>query len=371
MRASQISLTLSLSKGEAGIRVTVSSRAVTAAEGNVRPVPLGLRWKQSFAARPEDTAAAKGNTGVEVVSTVSLILMIEAACGRLLQPYFEADDATVGARVEVDHIGAAHVGRPVDVEARLEAIDGRRYSFAVDLEQDGRTVMTGRHVRVQVSLARFLGRAPAASDPGPEVEFWFDVHSPCCYLASHRIGCVVRGHGGRVRWRPVHLAKLIEAIDGRRPLEENAAFVAWYRQDIVDQAELLGLPFRQHPNYPLRPSRALRAALWAERQGAAEPFVQAVMRAYWAEARDISDVGVLATLAEAVGLPREAIIAATSDAEFKSALDANLAEAIRRGLFGVPTAVFDGKLYFGNDHLDLLDRRLGAWRAAQAKGAKP
>ncbi len=336
----------------------------------MRPVPLGLRWKRSFAARPEDTAAAKGNTGVEVVSTVSLILMIEAACGGLLQPYFEADDATVGARVEVDHVGPALLGRPIDVEARLEAVEGRRYSFAMNIEQDGRTVMTGRHVRVQVSLARFLGRAPSdAVGPIPEVEFWFDVHSPWCYLAAHRIGAIVRRHGGRVRWRPVHLAQLIEAIDGRRPLEENAAFLAWYRQDILDQAELLGLPFRQHPNYPLRPSRALRAALWAERQGAAEPFVQAVMRAYWAEDRDISDLGVLAALAEGVGLA--GVAAAAGDAEIKAALDANLAEAIGRGLFGVPTAVFDGRIYFGNDHLDLLDRRLGAWRAERTVKARP
>jgi 2-hydroxychromene-2-carboxylate isomerase len=339
--------------------------------GDVRPVPLGLSVRRSFTARPEDTAAAKGNARVEVVSTVSLILMIEEACGTLLQPYFEADDATVGARVAVDHMAPALIGRPIDVDARVASIEGRRYGFAVTIDQDERTVMAGEHVRFAVSLARFLGRTPGAAGPRPEVEFWFDVHSPWCYLASHRVGAIVRGHGGRVRWRPVHLANLSEAIGGRQPLKENAAFVRWYKQDILDQAALLGLPYRQHPNYPLRPSRALRAALWAEGQGAAEPFVQALMRAYWSDEQDISDIAVLARLAAGVGLDGTRVAAAVEDPALKSAIEANVREAIERGLFGVPTAIFRGKLYFGNDHLDLLDRHLGQWRTRQARETRP
>lgn len=334
----------------------------------MRPVPVGLVSRRAFDARPEDTAAAKGNKGVDVVSTVSLILMIEETCGGLLQPYYETDDATVGARVAVDHVGPAHIGRPIDVTARLDAVEGRRHRFAVTIEQDGRPVMTGEHARVAVSLARFLGRAAPTPAAGPEVEFWFDVHSPWCYLASHRIGGIVRDHGGRVRWRPVHLANLIEAIKGRQPLTENAAFVRWYRQDILDQAELLGLPYREHPAYPLRPSRALRAALWAADQGAAEPFVQALMRAYWAEARDIADVAVLAHLAEAVGLLGGRVATVVEDPAIKAAIEANGREAIERGLFGVPTALFGGKIFFGNDHLDLLDRHLGRWRVDHGQG---
>lgn len=350
-----------------------SSRALSPAvighEDEVRPVPPGLSTRRTFAARPEDTAAAVGNTGVEVVSSISLILMVEDACGTLLQPYFEADDATVGARVEVDHLAPAFVGRPIDVDAALETINGRRYGFTVAIDQDGRRVMAGRHTRVAVSLARFLGR-PAVTPAAPaEVEFFFDVHSPWCYLAAHRIGAIVRRHGGALRWRPLHLANLIDAIDGHRPLEENPAFVRWYKQDILDQAELLGLPYRPHPDYPLRPSRALRAALWADEQGAAEPFVQALMRAYWAEGQDISDVAVLARLASGVGL--EGVAEAVGDARIKAAIEANGREAIDRGLFGVPTAVFRGKLYFGTDHLDLLDRHMARWRASAGEDSRP
>jgi 2-hydroxychromene-2-carboxylate isomerase len=108
--------------------------------------------------------------------------------------------------------------------------------------------------------------------------------------------------------------------------------------------------------------------LWAADQGAAEPFVQALMRAYWAEAQDIADVAVLAHLAEGVGLPGGRVAAVIEDPAIKATIEANGREAIERGLFGVPTAVFDGKIFFGNDHLDLLDRHLGRWRVNHGQG---
>jgi len=324
----------------------------------VRPLPPQLSQRLAFVPRDEDTAAAKGNTGVAVVSTVSLILMIEEACGRLVGPYLEAGEATVGVRVAVDHLAPARVGRPVDVTASLAGVDGRRLAFAAELVQDGRRVMAGTHDRMAVDLARFLGSPSPAPAPGPAVEFWFDVHSPWCYLAAHRIGGIVRAHGGTVRWRPIHLANLIAAIGGRRPLEENPAFVAWYRQDLLDHAALQGLPLAYHPAYPLRPSRALRACFHAAELGAGEPFALAVLRAYWAEGRDISDVDVLSALAEGVGLEGQAAARATADPRLKDAIEANGREAVAKGLFGVPTAVLDGRLFFGNDRLDLLDRAL-------------
>jgi 2-hydroxychromene-2-carboxylate isomerase len=326
----------------------------------MRPVPSGLAARVPFPPGSGPTAAALGNAGVDVVATVSLILMVEEACYRLVLPYYEAGDATVGSRVAVDHLAPAYPDRPTDVAVALAEARGRRYRFAVAVEQDGRTVMAGEHERTLVRADRFgSGRAPA---PVPDVDFWFDVHSPWCYLASHRIGAIARAHGAAIRWRPVHLAKLSEAVGGRRPLEANANFVAWYKQDLVDQADLLGLSLKQHPDYPLRPSRALRACLHAAEQGAAEPFVQAVMRAYWAEERDISNPAVLQRLADGIGLGGRAIAEVVSDRRHKEALERNLAEAVAIGLFGVPTAVFRGKLFFGNDHLDLLDRHLGRWR---------
>lgn len=185
--------------------------------------------------------------------------------------------------------------------------------------------------------------------------FWFDVHSPWVYLASFRVGDLARKHGLRLRWRPLHLPRLLDEIGGVKPLEATPARVAWFRQDILDHAELLGVPLRYHPHYPLRNSRALRACLLADEQGRAEGFVRLVLKGYWADEADITDLDQLARWGAEAGLDPQAVKAAAASVDYKQRLDANTAEAMARGVFGVPTIDTGARLYFGNDRLDLLD----------------
>ena len=191
------------------------------------------------------------------------------------------------------------------------------------------------------------------------IEFWFDFHSPWAFLAATQIGALARRHGLGVDWRPFHLPRLNEAIGGRRPLEENAAFVRWYRQDLQDWATLYGETVRYRPDFPLRPARALRAALAAIEAGAGEAFILAVFRAYWSTNDDISDVAVLARIGVACGLDGAAVADAAQGERCKAMLDAATQQAIDGGLFGAPTMRWQGKLFFGNDRLALLDRFLG------------
>ena len=403
----------------------------------MRTVPHGIAVTKRFDPTPRDTAAAVGNAGVEAVATVAMILWIEATCGELMAPYLEPGEAGVGTRVAVDHTGPAFAGRPVAVHARVTGADGRKVTFAMRLEQDGREVMTGEHVRAIVDLARFLGgrdrgggsvpasvagaapdlpadrrtgrptpapvdspaeaastRAPvdsrtgAAADPSPvprdeptsdrpagtpsaspvspatprarpPVTFFFDVHSPWSYLASTLIGSLARRHRVPILWRPIHLANLMDRIGGMRPLDQNPARVAWYRQDLADRMAQHGLPYDPHPDYPLRPSRALRACVYAAERDCADAFVRTVMRGYWSEKRDISHLAVLQTMADEAGLGPRAVAEVVADERYKAAVVANTDDAIARGVFGVPSFILDGKLFFGSDRMDLLDAALG------------
>lgn len=331
----------------------------------------GLAGRFHFLPDVTDTASALGNTGVDAVSTPSLILFAEQACHNLIAPHFAAGEGSVGTRVAVDHVGAAFLGCEIDVEATLDSLEDHKARFSVVIDQAGKAVMRGSHERAIVDLARFgagLGRAAAAvrkaTHAGPvgadttSLEFWFDFNSPWCYLAAARLGRLAALRGLGVRWRPVHLANLIEAVDGRRPLESNPAFVAWYRQDLADCAELQGLTLKYHPRSPLRPSRALRAVLAADEEGCAAAFTLAVMRAYWSGEFDLEDLDALAELAHSEGLDPGFVARSSTEPVYKERLSDNLREAVEKGLFGLPTVVRDRKLYFGNDRLDLLERHL-------------
>jgi 2-hydroxychromene-2-carboxylate isomerase len=160
----------------------------------------------------------------------------------------------------------------------------------------------------------------------------------------------------------VHLPRLLQAVNGGPLPEMNPALKRWYLQDNADWAELLGLPLRQHPDFPLRPARALRVALQIatdpQTREHVEAFIQRVARGYWAEAANIEDFAVLAEFANEAGLDGARVVERSQDRAVKDALDANLDEAIAAGVFGVPTMALGEKLYFGNDRLELLELHL-------------
>lgn len=328
----------------------------------MKDVAVGTEHRITVLPTEGDLASSIGNPGVHVVSTPALIAYIETACQELVAPACEPDEATVGTVVNVKHLKAANSDASIECTARFVGRVKRRIRFQAEARQHGEIVMRGEHERAVVELRRFLQDKstpePIETTPSGSITFWFDVHSPWVYLAAHRIGDIARRRAITVRWRPLQLPKLVEAIGGRRPLEENAAFVRWYRQDLADWAALQGLPLRYHPDYPLRNARALRVCLYADQQGKAESFTKRLLSAYWSEAQDITDPAILGELAADVGLDNQAAQDATSDAGLKSQLETNTREAIERGVFGVPTVDVGDKLFFGNDRLELMERYL-------------
>ena len=240
----------------------------------MKPVSEQIRLTETFHPQAEHLASAIGNHGVDVVATTAIILFFETTSNNLVSPYFEQDDLTVGTHVNIDHLAPAYSNKPIIVTAVLGKVRGRKMEFDLTAKQGETIVMTGQHHRALSSRKKFSANFESASKHKKHIEFWFDFHSPWCYFASHRIGEIARQYNATLEWKPVHLANLSVAVDGRQPLQANRRFVDWYNQDQKDTAELLGLPFKPHKQYPKRPSRALRAAIYAADQELAEPFVK-------------------------------------------------------------------------------------------------
>jgi 2-hydroxychromene-2-carboxylate isomerase/predicted thioesterase len=332
----------------------------------MRPIPPGTNAQATFVPEVWHTAAAIGNVGVNAVSTPAVLGFLEHTALEAIRVFHEGDEVSVGVHAAIDHVGPAFPGKPVDCSARVIEINGRRVTFEVEATQNGAPVARGRYVRVVVSAQRFDAKESVPLGNGP-IEFFFDFHSPWSYLAATRLPAVAARHGREVRWIPIHVARLIGTINGRRPLDENAVFVRWYRQDLQDWAQRTGLEIRYHPAFPIRPARALRAAHRAIESGRGPAFVLRTMKAYWSEARNISDPVVLAEIAASVGLDAQTIRAATEDANCKAAVEEATSVAIAKGVFGVPSFSVDGKLFFGNDRIELLDEQLASTSRASAR----
>jgi 2-hydroxychromene-2-carboxylate isomerase len=103
----------------------------------------------------------------------------------------------------------------------------------------------------------------------------------------------------------------------------------------------------------------------AEKEGLLKPYVVAVMRAEWADGLDIGDAAVLSSVAESVGLDREAFARAVDDPELHTQLDRNWQEAQEKGALGVPTFVIGDQIFWGQDRLDFVGEHLRDLGAAR------
>jgi fluoroacetyl-CoA thioesterase len=124
----------------------------------MKPIPVGHTNTLEMVPEERHTASAVGNIGVNVVSTPSLIGFLEQTSHRAILPFVEEDEVSVGTRVEVDHLAAAFVGKPLVATARIAEVAGRRITFEVEARQGDRVVMKGRHGRAIVKRARLLAQ---------------------------------------------------------------------------------------------------------------------------------------------------------------------------------------------------------------------
>ena len=119
---------------------------------------VGQRLIHRVQPRPGDLASAIGNAGVDVVSTPAIIGYLETTAHLLLEPAYEAGEASVGTRVNVEHLAPAHIGSELVCHAELTACDNGKCDFAVAVLQNERLIMRGEHTRRVIDLQKFLAR---------------------------------------------------------------------------------------------------------------------------------------------------------------------------------------------------------------------
>lgn len=201
----------------------------------------------------------------------------------------------------------------------------------------------------------------------PEFEFFYDCSSPWTYFAFVRIQPLMAELKVPVRWRPVLVGGIFNAVNPEVYTARAAAFAdpeaprtRYYAKDIQDWAALCGVTIKVPAGHPVSSVKAMRGAFFAEEQGLIVPYSRAVFETYWsADNPDISSDDVLAQICNTAGVDLEGFFRAINNQQYKDLLRANTDEAIRRGAYGSPTMFINGTdMYFGNDRLPLVEYRL-------------
>lgn len=175
------------------------------------------------------------------------------------------------------------------------------------------------------------------------IEWYFDFVSPFAYLQNRLLDRF--RHKAEIVYRPVVFAGLLKAWGNVGPAEIPAKrkmtyrFCQWW-------ADANRIPFKLPPTHPFNPIRALRLALAYD----AEPrVVDRIFAAIWAEGREINDPAVWAEVLKSLDLDAAAVEARIGAQDVKDGLHKATDDAVKRGVFGVPTFIIDGEIFWGMD----------------------
>jgi 2-hydroxychromene-2-carboxylate isomerase len=131
-------------------------------------------------------------------------------------------------------------------------------------------------------------------------------------------------------------------------------------EEIEARANRYGLPLLSWPeNWPNNTLKAMRAAIWADSLGHGPRFAHAGFHRAFTEGADLSQLDVLVDLARALGLPADELPDAIEEPAVKDGLRRATTEAWEHGVTGVPSIEANGKVFFGDDSLELAAESAG------------
>jgi 2-hydroxychromene-2-carboxylate isomerase len=194
------------------------------------------------------------------------------------------------------------------------------------------------------------------------IEYYLSLNSPWSYMGGERLKRIAAAAGAEVEVLPMKLGEVFGKTGGVPLPQRPPARQAYRLVELQRWRDHLAIPIVLKPkHFPADEVLAAQAVITAGLTGAdALSFAIAIGKALWEEDRDIGDAAVLGEVAASVGIDLDRLRA---DPAFQGAADrhtANTERALERQVFGAPSYVYNGELFWGQDRLDFLERALRA-----------
>jgi carboxymethylenebutenolidase len=197
---------------------------------------------------------------------------------------------------------------------------------------------------------------------GRTVDYYFAPQSPWAYLGHQRLADLVQRTGAAVRVMPIDLGGKVFPISGGLPLGQRAPQRQAYRLvELQRFSQHLKVPLTLKPRYfPVGGDDAARLIIAADLALGAQAAMKiagAILAACWAQERNMADDKVLAELLGEQDLPGSLMEASRTQA-VQERYETYTQAAIDAGVFGAPSYVVDGEIFWGQDRLDFVERAL-------------
>ena len=189
-----------------------------------------------------------------------------------------------------------------------------------------------------------------------QIDYYMFPLSPFTYLAGDGLERVAEKHGATINYKPFQLMQVFAQTGGTPVPERHPSRQAYRIAEIERVAKKQGLTVNAKPAFfPTNPAPASFAIIAAQDAGGGDVggLCRSLLAAVWAEEKDVAEAEVIRAALEANGFdPNLADSGMLKGAEV---FERNTEEALQAQVFGAPSYVVDGQVFWGQDRLEYLD----------------
>jgi 2-hydroxychromene-2-carboxylate isomerase len=193
-----------------------------------------------------------------------------------------------------------------------------------------------------------------------DIVYYYSAHSAFAYLGSARVMKLCKMHGLTLVHRPIPLSPVVEA-QGSLPFRSRtqAHVDYFFGREIERWAEWRGVPvvkFRPtHHDADYALASGMILAL-GDQGPQVDAMAHALLEAHWRDDADLSDEDALAGLAARLGHDPVRLLDQARSGEVTDRYQQNGQDALAASVFGSPTYVLEGEVFYGQDRLEMLER---------------
>jgi 2-hydroxychromene-2-carboxylate isomerase len=197
------------------------------------------------------------------------------------------------------------------------------------------------------------------------IDYYFSLLSPWTYIGHGHFVDIARRFEATIVYKPVLLNEVFSETGGLPLAKRHPARQAYRTVELQRWREKRKLTFHLWPKHWPFDADLANSAVLAIVAAGGDPatFIQRVFSGVWEREENLGDAAVLADLLREADFDPQSIFASANSAGIRAAYERNRLEAVAIGVFGAPSYVSDGEIFWGQDRLDLLADALASSRA--------
>ena len=186
-----------------------------------------------------------------------------------------------------------------------------------------------------------------------KIDFYFDISSPYSYLAHTQLRKYEKETGKKINYMPIFLGGLHRLADitapGLNPLRGK-----YLIKDLKLFADKYKIKYQFNRYFPIKSIQIMRGSLVAGQSGFFHSYIDKFFVAAWIDSLNLNDENIFEKFLKNMDINYDDFVQKSSDPKIKDDLKNRTDAAFKRGIFGAPTFIVNGKMFWGQDRLEFV-----------------